>query len=45
MTISQFIQQLSDAPLWITVILTLGVILIGWTDAPTPSPPASPRAR
>ena len=36
MTISQFIQQLSETPaLWITVILTLGVILVnGWTDAP-----------
>ena len=36
MTISQFIQQLSETPaLWITVVLTLGVILVnGWTDAP-----------
>lgn len=36
MTISQFIQQLSETPaLWITVILTLGVILVnGSTDAP-----------
>ena len=36
MTISQFIQHLSETPaLWITVILTLGVILVnGSTDAP-----------
>ena len=36
MTISQFIQQLSETPaLWITVVLTLGVILVnGWTAAP-----------
>jgi len=36
MTISQFIQQLSETPaLWITVVLTLGVILVnGWTDPP-----------
>lgn len=36
MSLSQFIQQLSTTPaLWITVLLTLGVILVnGWTDAP-----------
>ena len=36
MSLSQFIQQLSSSPaLWVTVILTLGVILVnGWTDAP-----------
>lgn len=36
MTLSQFIGQLSSSPaLWVTVILTLGVILVnGWTDAP-----------
>ena len=36
MSLSQFIQQLSTTPaLWVTVLLTLGVILVnGWTDAP-----------
>lgn len=36
MTLSEFIHQLSGAPvLWVTVLLTLGVILVnGWTDAP-----------
>ncbi len=36
MALSQFIQQLSETPvLWITALLTLGVILVnGWTDAP-----------
>ncbi len=36
MTLSQFIQQLSTTPaLWVTALLTLGVILVnGWTDAP-----------
>ena len=36
MALSQFIQQLSTTPaLWVTVLLTLGVILVnGWTDAP-----------
>lgn len=36
MTLSEFIHQLSGSPvLWVTVLLTLGVILVnGWTDAP-----------
>lgn len=36
MTLSEFIHQLSRSPvLWVTVLLTLGVILVnGWTDAP-----------
>ena len=36
MSLSQFIQQLSTTPaLWVTVLLTLCVILVnGWTDAP-----------
>ena len=36
MTLSEFIHQLSGAPvLWVTVLLTLGVILVnGCTDAP-----------
>ncbi|MDD6996051.1 MAG: inorganic phosphate transporter [Candidatus Borkfalkiaceae bacterium] len=36
MTLTQFFAQLSAAPaLWVTAILTLGVILVnGWTDAP-----------
>lgn len=36
MSLSEFIRELSASPaLWVTVILTLGVILVnGWTDAP-----------
>ena len=36
MTFTEFLQQLSQNPaLWITALLTLGVILVnGWTDAP-----------
>lgn len=36
MSLSEFVRLLSGSPaLWITVVLTLGVILVnGWTDAP-----------
>ena len=36
MSLSQFFMQLSHTPaLWVTSVLTLGVILVnGWTDAP-----------
>ena len=36
MSLAQFFQQLSVTPaLWVTTLLTLGVILVnGWTDAP-----------
>ena len=36
MSLSQFFAQLSSVPaLWVTSVLTLGVIFVnGWTDAP-----------
>lgn len=41
-TLTDFIQQLFSNPvLFVTVILTLSVILVnGWTDAPMPLQPA-----
>ena len=35
LSFTEFIQELSNLPFLITVLLTLGVILVnGWTDAP-----------
>ena len=45
-SLSNFISMMFSSPIMlITVLLTLGVIFVnGWTDAPTPLPPASARA-
>ena len=45
-TLGEFLQQLLSNPaLLVIATLTAGVILVnGWTDAPTPLPPVSPRS-